>query len=201
MKREFFIRFHCAVIAAALGLAGCRPDSKPTDSPILRDTQPTNGLSQPGTTSGDDWRRVTSPDGNVSVEFPLAFPATEEVAGGSSGAPEITSFYCSITNKAIILRLSYHKIPPDAVGLKPVQLVGQIVDSMKAQGLTGIVADELGGAVPIYQILAVNESARQFFVIRVAVRDGLIYRAIATSVGGNYSDPIMLRFVRSFQCK
>ena len=197
MSSVIYRLWPCAI--AALVLAGCgQASNKISGTDNAGSTQAHFQLiSDPQ----DGWQRVATADGNVSVEFPTSSAGEETVTEIKGVDGQMFSVLCNVTNKNINLRLSYNQTPPEAVGMSSTQQVEQVANSMKQNGFTIASLNAVSGPGEVFQIVADKAEGQQRFVMRIAIRNGVMYRAIATSTREFNADPAVATFINSFQCK
>lgn len=196
LKHTLVGGFACAVILG--GLVGCGKGPKPEDAIAPVEAPPPFQMA-PLAMSG--WRRISTVDGLVSVAFPDEELREETMGDGAGGMPQMFTLSYNATNKGINLRLSVNKMPPESLAWRGDQHVTQITKSLTENHFDVMMVGDFPGVTNAYQIVAEKEGGALRFVIRVAIRNGTIYRAIATSPKEFNEDPLVVTFMNSFQCQ
>lgn len=145
------------------------------------------------------WQRVFTADKRASAEFPCAtatVTATDSV--GSISVKRVT-VNCDIPRKGINLRLSRNEIPPESEALTPAQRFEELKTYFQQQGYSLISsAPESNIDFPCYRLTVERDKGQTRCVMRMAILSKAIYRVIATSTAGFHDDPVIERFVDSF---
>lgn len=194
MNRSFLAIFPHVIagLVFALACAGCRPAAQP-------EAQAPEAKAVVAAT--DPWVRAFTADNRASVEFPLSPLEHEAVGGDGTNSARMFTVICNVTNKGISLRMSYSPIPAGQPAMPPLQRMEEIATSMQAQGFRLISTIEVAGLSAVYQIVADKGTDEQRFVIRMAIRPNMIYRVMAISLAGFHDDPMIPRFIGTFECK
>jgi hypothetical protein len=146
------------------------------------------------------WQRFSTNDEHASAEFPIA--PTREEATDHAGALSVhrIEMICNVPKRDINLRLSYNQIPPEGAGLTTSQRLEGMTAFFEQQGFKiTTFTNETVGEIPIYRIVADKNSGEVRQMLRIAIQNNAIYRALATSTRGFHDDPVIMRFVDSFR--
>lgn len=145
------------------------------------------------------WQRAVTSDQRASAEFPCA--TTTDTATDSAQGVSIRrlTVNCNVPQRDINLRLSYNEIPPEGTGLTDEQRLDGLKSFFQQQGFAIISSvPDAHGEIPGYRILVEKDQGKTRCLMRVAIAPKAIYRAVATSTIGFHDDPVIARFVDSF---
>jgi len=203
--RAFIIQYIDAIIPAAIGLYcifyswwHLRTSSK-TPVRILRILSPflvVFGLLQFALLSYPAyvWKPVYTSDHRASAEFPWA-TVTEEVPNSA----HTVTIRCSIPHRDIDLRLSQNEIPPGSESLTAEQRLEGFKSFLSQQGFAVISCDpDVHGNIAGYRIVLEKNEDKTRTLIRFAITNKAIYRAMVTSAPGFHDDPTISHFINSF---
>jgi len=203
--KAFIIQYIDAIIPFAGGLYGAylswwrlRTSSR-TSVRILRILSPLLvifGLLQFALLSHPsyNWQRVYTNDHRASAEFPRS--TTTEELPNSAGTVTIR---CSVPNRDIDLRLSQNEIPTGSENLTAEQRLEGLKSYFSQQGVTIISCDpDDHGSIAGYRMMLEKNDNKTRILMRIAITNKAIYRAMVTSAPGFHDDPTISRFINSF---
>jgi hypothetical protein len=148
------------------------------------------------------WQRFSTTDGFASAEFPLSPTKEENVYQDGISSIHISTFVCNLHNKQINLRFTCGQIPSQFLLSTDTQRLEASEVGLQRAGfkMTTFTNDNFG-AIPIYRIATDSNDGNAHSIMRVAYQHGYTYHVTATFNRAFQNDPVITRFLDSFQIR
>ena len=153
-----------------------------------------------GSISSVEWRRIATPDGIASVEFPGAPKENDQTQILNGQTVRATGWIYAVPRKDISLRISYSTAAASESGIPADQRFEFLKQFFSKQGFVVLKEDKITiGNASGYSLQLEHTESKAVVWMRISYVGNCIYRVVGSAGAAFHDDPLISKFVDSFK--